>query len=249
MIEQILIDNGLSEKETKLYLAALQCGEATVAAVAQHAGIERTTVYNLLDDLRKKGLLSFTKRRGIQYVSALPPRVLVDRFQKSAALAESVLPQLLEMAYSSPLRPRMRFYENMSGLKDILREVGHSTHHTAGFTDYAAMPKELAEFIRKEVAPERRRHGNFIRLLAPDNAANAAMRAQNERHYGEHRLLRFPKDAEHVEILLFDQTKTAFLSFAPGELFGTVIDSAAIHRMLLHLFGMLWENAPAQSDR
>ena len=247
MMERILTENGLGEKEVKIYLAALEAGEATVAAVARRAGVERTTVYNLLEDMRKKGLLSFTKRRGIQHVSALPPRVLVDRFKKSASLAESILPQLLELGYSSPLKPRMRFYEDMNGLKDILREVSHSKYPTAGFTDYAAMPKELLTFICKEVVPRRRTHKNFIRLLAPRNAVNAAMQKDDARHYGEHRLIRFPAHVEHVEILLFDDTKTAFLSFAPRELFGTVIDSNAIHRMLLNLFQVLW-NATEESE-
>lgn len=247
MIERILIENGLTEREAKIYLMVLELGESTVLQIAKRTQMKRTTVYDVVEKLRSHGVVSVMRRKGSQCVSALPPRVLVDRFKQSAEMAESILPQMMELAYSSPLRPRMRFYEGMSGLKDILREVSHAGDQTFGFTDYARMPKELLEFIRKEVVPERRRHHNFIRMIVPDNAVNAKMRADDERHYGEHRLIHFPEAADHVEILLFDKTKVAFLSFAKEELFGAVLDSSAIYRTLKNLFQVLWNQGDSKA--
>lgn len=240
MIERILIENGLTEREAKIYLTVLELGESTVLQIAKRTQLKRTTVYDVLEKLRSHGVVSVMRRKGSKYASALPPRVLVDRFKRSAEMAEGILPQMIELAYSSPLRPRMRFYEGISGLKDILREVSHASDQTFGFTDYARMPKELLEFIRKEVVPERRRHHNFIRMIVPKNEMNAKMRADDERHYGEHRLLHFPEATDHVEILMFDKTKVAFLSFAQKELFGAVLDSSAIYRTLKNLFQVLW---------
>ena len=52
-----LQDMGLSEKESQVYVALLELGKANVARIAQQSNIKRPTVYVLLEDLRKKGLV------------------------------------------------------------------------------------------------------------------------------------------------------------------------------------------------
>lgn len=234
------MQNGLTEKEVEVYIAVLESGEITVARIAQKAHIKRTSVYDILESLKERGIVSVIKKRGVHTVSALPPQNLIDRFKRSATLAESILPQLLEMAYSSPLKPRMRFYEDIKGLQEILREMSYSKQQTVGFTDYAQMPKEMIQFIRKEVVPRRREHQNFIRLIVPRNERNIAMHKEDEMHYGEHRLVDFPKHVNHIEILLFDYTKIGFLSFNPDERFGLILDSKAIHETLRNIFELMW---------
>ncbi|MBI2446316.1 MAG: hypothetical protein HYV51_00660 [Parcubacteria group bacterium] len=49
---------GLSDKETKVYLAILELGQAPVAEIAAHSGVVRVTVYVILEELKKKGLIS-----------------------------------------------------------------------------------------------------------------------------------------------------------------------------------------------
>lgn len=245
MIEQILMQNGLAEKEAKVYLAILEGGEMTALQIAEKSHLKRTTVYDILAVLKERGIVSMLKRRGIHHVSALPPQILIERFKRSAQLADHILPQLLELAYSSPLKPRIRFYEGIEGLKAILTEMSLSKQQTVGFTDYALMPKEMFAHIRKTVVPNRRERRNHIRLLVPRNERNIAVHKEDILHYGEHRIVDFPSDARHMEILLYDFTKTAFLSFETNELFGVVLDSAAIHTTLRNIFELVWMTFPS----
>ncbi len=243
VIEQTLLENGLNEKEAKVYVAALSAGEATVASIASHAHLERTTVYSLLEDMERKGLISVIKRKGIQYVSALPPRVLIDRFKQSAAHAEQLLPELLQMAYASPLKPRIRFYEGMEGLKEILRDFSHSNVPVLGFTDYAQMPPELFHFIRKEVVPQRRENRIVARFIVPRNETNKRIQKEDDIHFAEHRLVDFPVETNPLELILYETSKIGFLSFTKDEMFGVVIDSLAIYKSLKNLFLLVWQNA------
>ncbi len=243
MIEQILMQNGLNEKEVRVYLAVLEGGEIPVSQIAHKAHIKRTSVYDVLESLKERGIVSMIKRKGVHTVSALPPQNLIDRFKRSASLAEGVLPQLIELAYSSPLKPRMRFYEGIGGLQEILREMSYSREQVVGFTDYALMPKALFTFIRKEVVPRRRERKTLIRLIAPRNARNIEVQKEDDIHYGEHRLVDFPKQMNHIEILIYDYSKVGFLSFTEKELFGAVLDSSAIHTTLRNIFELVWVNA------
>ena len=243
MIERVLTENGFTEKEAKIYLAALEFGEASMSQLASKTHLKRPTIYDLVDGLKRRGLVSVGRRRGIQYISALSPRVLVDRFKTSVSLAEESLPMLLEMAYASPLKPRIRSFEGLEGLKQILREFSYSQEPTMGFTDYEQMPKELFQFIRKEVVARRKKLQNPVRLIVPHNEINLKIKNEDHLHYGEHRAVTFPQKKNPMEILLFETSKVAFLSFTPSELFGLIIDSVAIHQTLKNLFLLVWEIA------
>jgi|SRR3989344_829968 len=49
---------GLSEKEAKVYLAALVLGPDTVQNIAKKAGINRPTAYLQIESLKEKGIIS-----------------------------------------------------------------------------------------------------------------------------------------------------------------------------------------------
>ncbi len=250
MIDDILALNGFSDKEAKIYLAALEMGEATISNIASRTHLKRTTVYSIIEDLLHRGLLSVQERRGIKRVSALPPQALVERCKRASALAEQALPGLLEMAYASPLKPRIRFYEGIEGIKEVILEVNTVTNTEPGmiFTDYSRMPKDVFDLIRKTV-PRRRAAKNFLRIIVPPNPRNLEVQAEEERlHYAQHRVANFPAKDFSLELTLFGNTKVGFLSFEKNELFGVIIDSKAIYQTLKNLFLLVWENAkPAKA--
>ena len=239
--EEILIQNGLSPKEAKVYLAILEIGEASMSMIARKTKLQRPTVYDIVGDLQKKGLAFINTKKGLKYISPVSPRVLVDRFKDGFLNAESILPDLLEMAYKSPLKPRIKFYEGIDGLKDILREFSYTSEESYLFTDYEMMPQELQDFIWDEIIPERIKRGtNFAHMLVPDNATNRAVKAQDPKRFAEHRLIKFPlAQSNPLELLIFD-SKVGFLSYSKDEMFGLLIDSKVIYQTLKNIFMLIW---------
>lgn len=242
MFENILIENGLTAKEASLYISVLEAGEITLARAAEKAHLKRSTVYSLVEGLKKRGVLSTTRKKGILYVSALSPRLLVEHFEHATSMAKSVLPQLMNLAYASPVKPRIRFYEGVEGIEQILFEAASSKQDYIGFIDYALMPREIYEFIRKRVAPEREKTGTYLRLLMPVNETNKRVLGEYRQRV-EHRMVAFPLRKNHIEILLFEGSKIGFMSFVKKEMFGVVIDSEAIYVTLYDLFMLIWEQA------
>jgi len=250
VIEQILAQNGLNEKEAKIYLATLEAGEATIGGIAQKTRLKRSTVYSVIDELLRRGFLSVQKRGGIKRVSALPPQGLIERFRHATALAESALPELLEMAYSSPLKPRVRFLEGVEGIKEVIMEVNTIPHADAGmiFTDYAQMPKEILQLIYHTVE-HRRTSKNFLRIIVPSNPFNLQMQEREEKmHYAEHRIANFTEKTFPLELTLFGGSYVGFMSFEKNELFGVIIDSKAIYRTLKNIFELVWANAQPKAN-
>lgn len=248
MFENILIENGFTTKEAALYLSVLEAGELTLARAAENAHLKRSTVYSLVEGLEQRGVLSITKRRGISYVSALSPRLLVEHFERSAEMAKSVLPQLMNLAYTSPVKPRLRFYEGVEGIEQILFEAACSKQDYIGFIDYAPMPKEIYRYIRTKVAPERSKTGITLRLLMPKNETNAKI-LQEYQEKVEHRMVDFPSRKNHIEILLYEGSKIGCMSYVKNEMFGVVIDSEGIHQTLFDLFTLIWNQTTKGSTQ
>lgn len=240
MYEEILIQNGFTKKEAKVYLAILEIGEATMSMISRKAKLERPTVYDIVKDLQQKGLAFITVKKGLKYASALSPKVLLDRIKISMNKAESILPDLLDMAYKSPLKPRIKFYEGMDGLKEILREYAHAEEEVYVFTDFELMPENLRQFIWDEIVPERIKRKSFARLLAPDNKVNRLEQSRYSSRYGQQKIINFPKNQTiSFEIVLFEN-KTGFLCFRKNEEFGLLIDSADINNTLKSIFLYIW---------
>lgn len=252
MIDKILINNGFADKEAAVYLSVLEAGESPISNIAKKTQLKRSTVYHIVDSLQLKGVVSVNTRRGIQYISALSPRILIDRFKKSAQMAERVLPELMEMAYSSTLKPRIRFFEGLEGIKQILREFSYSKIQSMGFTDYEPMPKDLFKFIRDEIVPERIKNKNCAQLIVPSNSMNQRVQSEDEKYFTQHRIVNFPMPENPIELLLFGEMSVAFLSFVKKEMFAVVIDSPAVYNTIKNIFLFIWnlsENQSSKSNR
>ncbi|HEY5713722.1 MAG TPA: helix-turn-helix domain-containing protein [Candidatus Gracilibacteria bacterium] len=242
-LEKILVSNGLSDKEAKIYLCTLEHGEISIALLAKKTGIKRTTIYNLLDDLKSKNIIHISRRKGIQYLSAVSPAVVIDQFRRAASSANEALPALINMAYQSPVKPRINFYEGLNGIKIVLREFTQSQSPPFGFTDYGNMPTELHEFIQEEVIPMRIKKKNWGHFILTNNPTNQKLAGRNETYFSENRILNFPDNQNPIELLLFDDQKVALLSFHPQERFGLIINSKNIYKTIKNIFDLLWASA------
>ena len=60
---------GLVKHEAQVYLASLALGPSTVLKIAKEAGLPRTTVYSIIESLKKKGLI-FIEEKGFKKLHA-----------------------------------------------------------------------------------------------------------------------------------------------------------------------------------
>ena len=74
----ILEELGLTEKEAKLYLALLELGQATSSDLIKKLDYYSKTVYELLEKLMKKGLVSYVIKSNIKYFGAVNPEKFLD---------------------------------------------------------------------------------------------------------------------------------------------------------------------------
>src|SRR3989344_6900127 len=101
---------GFSPKEAKIYLALLELGEASVIGISKKAGIKRTTIYNLLPDMLKRGIVTAAARGQRKVYFVEDPRALKTDLVEKTKIIDSILPELSAIQNIIPYKPRITFY-------------------------------------------------------------------------------------------------------------------------------------------
>ncbi|TSC61345.1 MAG: transcriptional regulator TrmB [Parcubacteria group bacterium Athens0416_74] len=89
-----LTELGLSEKESRVYLALLPQRDCGLTKIMRTTGLHGQFVYNALDTLEKKGLTRHVIQRGRRKFSANPPKQILSLLAEKRAVAQAVVKQL-----------------------------------------------------------------------------------------------------------------------------------------------------------
>lgn len=155
MHTELLRKLGLSEGEIKIYTALLILGLSPVNKLHEKTGIERRNIYDILNKLIEKGLVSYTdenKKRSFQL--AHPKRLLGYIEEKKASLEETK--QQIENSLHSLLqefqlkKPEIRAetYRGKEGIKAIWEDMlNYPATYWLGSGRY--VPKNMPAFFQQ----------------------------------------------------------------------------------------------------
>ncbi len=110
---------GLTTKAAKIYLAALELGEASVQQLAQKARMKRTTLYYILDELIEAGALVSVKTGKKTYYVPEQPSTLLKNAKEKILNFEDSLELLEDMAARVNKKPRAYFLYGTAGFRQV----------------------------------------------------------------------------------------------------------------------------------
>ena len=122
-MEKELIEYGLSEKEARLYLLCLRTGETTANRLIELSGLPRGTVYDILEKLKVKGLISSLIKEKTTYFRANDPEVLVKALEEKKTNIQRILPKLKEMQNIIGSKAIIEVFEGIAGVRKILDDA------------------------------------------------------------------------------------------------------------------------------
>lgn len=108
MNKSVLKNLGLSENETSIYLILLKTGSAPVSKIAEKAGMYRPYVYDTLNRLLEKSLVSFVVEDKKKFFSASHPEKLLDLLNEKKSDLEEVLPYLISLTEKNKDEPNVK---------------------------------------------------------------------------------------------------------------------------------------------
>jgi sugar-specific transcriptional regulator TrmB len=118
-----LKEAGLTEGEIKVYLALLERGLSTSGPIIETSGIARSIIYQILDKLMQKGLVSCITKEKTRYFQASDPQKIVEyidererKLLENKKKVEKMLPQLFLQQKMSP-KSVANFYVGFKGIR------------------------------------------------------------------------------------------------------------------------------------
>src|SRR5665647_1049926 len=149
-LEEVLEEFGLTERQARVYLAALELGESGVAEIAQKAHIRRSGTYYLIESLIEDGLFYQSIKDDKRYYSAIEPKKLLETAKHKHELIEKSFGDLQAIAKLSTGKPSIRIYEGLDGIKKAYEKMLFKKNAKMyAFSPYATAQKQ-ALFYGKE---------------------------------------------------------------------------------------------------
>lgn len=242
-----LKDLGLSEKEAKVYLAALDIGRATADHLAKHAKIVRPTTYLQIKSLMEKGLMSTYEEGKKTYFAPESPELLkrlLARQKDSLSAKErdlgNLLPDLLRQFEGAGERPVVRFFPGKEGVVAAREEV----LTTKDKNIYAIFsPENLSRVFEQKYLDDysARRKALGIHSKGIYTFYKGVFNSALLDEFTERRVFRTEPLPLSVDITIFD-SKLEIVSLE-GSLFGLIIESTQIAKSFKTIFDFMWNKA------
>ncbi len=141
MYEAQLQQLGLTEGESKVYEALLSLGPSTVGPIVKKSGIAYSNIYEVLERLANKGLVSFIMKEKTKYFQAVEPNRIKDYLDKKEAEIEK------SKETFEKLLPQLNKVKSLVGKKEkteiFLGEKGLRTAYETLFEDFKRGDEEM----------------------------------------------------------------------------------------------------------
>jgi len=228
---------GLSNTESKIYLALLELGKSKAGEITKKSAVNRTNVYDALERLIEKGLVSYVSENNKKVFEAVNPErlheILKDKQEKLKKTIEE-----LENRYNKKQKQEDAFvFRGKNGIKSI-------------FEDILNEKKELfvygAESKFKEMFPFYQKHWNDERTRLKINVKMIYNKKVKEEKKKEHlKLLKMkflPESYDFPSNILIYGNKVITIVWLE-EPFGFMIKSEEAVKSNMNFFNLLWKIA------
>jgi len=130
MKEQILEQIGLTKGESKVYLTLLNLGQTTTGKIIEQAQISAGKVYQILDKLMKKGLVSYIVKEKTKYFSPTHPNKILNllhekerEIKKEEREIKKFLPSLIQTYNSERKKHETTLFNGLRGIQTAIFEL------------------------------------------------------------------------------------------------------------------------------
>lgn len=231
---------GFSDKEARIYLTCLELGSSLASTIARRAEINRGTAYSILEDFKRKWIVSENIKDELKYFSVLSPETLFKREEEKYEQMKSMLPDLLAITEKIGNRPKTQFFEGFEGLKQIFEGVLNAwkkmTVPYLSFVGTNKMDPRVEEYIYNEFIPQRKKIKTKTKAIMSRNKSQ-----YTDYHKKSHNTLIVDKPLFELgnEIVVYGTNKVAILMYDTAEMSWLTIESQTLHDGLTSLFTLI----------
>ena len=241
-IKHFLAQFDLIGKKADVYLAILELGSGTVIEIAKKSEVKRTTVYDILLDLEKTGLIYQTTKESKRLFVAEDPEKLKKKLEEKERILDEMLPQLRSFYNIKGIKPKIKFYEGKEGLRQVYSDTLNYGGEILAFASEDVV-KVLGMDWANDYLAKRVKRGIRARIILPKTEIiERDFNPLDQKQLRSSKLLSAKKYPFSIEINIYGHQKVALMS--SREEMGIIIEGKEIYNTLKLIFELLWDNLP-----
>ena len=244
-LESVLLTAGFSQKEADVYMALLDLGKGTVTEIARKAGINRTTGYDILDNLVNMGVVAISGKEPKQEYTAERPEAIskfmsreIEKKREALKEVEKIVPELTTL-HNRYDRAKVLFYEGTQGLETVYEDTLSSSEEIRAFATVDDMHRALPHYFPKYYK-RRAGAGISIRAIIPKTPIGIERKKHDKEEARETAFVPPEKFYFSPEINIYDN-KVMIASLR--EKLGIIIESAEIADAMKKIYELAWSEA------
>jgi len=175
MIKKVLQQIGLTEGEIQVYEALVELGLSSTGKITKKANIASSKVYEVLQRLMNKGLVSYIVKNGVRYYDATPPERIIDFLEEKKENIDNaqkeikkIIPEIKLKRKSAEEKNQTIVYTGIQGPKIVLNEIlelGKKGIENYGFGTDVDPYVEYMPYVLNKYIQEAKKYKFRTRLL------------------------------------------------------------------------------------
>ncbi len=237
----------MSDKEARVYLAMMELGPSAVQDIAKQAQVNRATTYILIDNLKRRGLVSSIEQGDRQLLVAESPDHLMrsthdelQQVEQKKKNLEELMPQFMALFNAVDDKPKVRYFEGEEGIfacRNIAWELAKGTPCWRTFTHIDQVTADIGE--RHRADKQRFSRGSFRYKMLYSLEPDVEMPFTGENV--EMRQAPLNMSFFHGEFVIFEKFVVIFTYKTKP--MGVLVESSDIAKFFQAIFDLSWNAA------
>lgn len=231
---------GLSKKEARAYLATLEIGSGTAFGIAKKIGVPKSTAHDILAGLVSKGLMSTYMKKNKKYFAASEPEMLGEKSKRELEAFEKILPELNALAYKGVGKPKVRFFDNKTGMEVVIKEMYAEAKELISYGDVESLFREYPEYFPKYMEG-RIKHKIITRSILFDSEVARKLKGDDPKSLRKSKVVKKFADESSVYWIWNDK----FVLFnTVGDHSVLIVEDKRFTALVRGNFELLWSSLP-----
>lgn len=240
-----LQEYGLSEKEAKIYLTALELGSSPASTIARRSVINRVTTYTILNDLKRKWYVNEITKYDTKYYNTISPDVLLKQLEQKYESFKDKVPDLLALADNFWNKPKIQFFEGVSWLKNLYNEILKTKEPVFAFLSDDDIIPELQQYLNTIFIKQRKKQWIHSSVIVRSTEANKQyLKSVKNDKLTDTRLINDELAGIEWELMLFWEDRVACALYSSRELMWYTIQSKQLYSSLKSIFMFMRRQLP-----
>jgi len=179
-MEEDLKKLGLTDNEIKVYLSLLKIGETPIGGIINDIKFHRQLVYNALDALEKKELISKNKINNIYHFKVNDPEIFIENIKKQELIAERLSKNLKNEMQASKHVQQIEIYEGQAQIRRFFINMFKSLPRNTTFHILSGSAYRFGEVLGEKFLKEKYDKIRSEKNISSQLVASESIRQEQE---------------------------------------------------------------------